>query len=314
MASQEATYKVKACWTPEFHKLFVSLCLEQLVAGNKPGTYLNKKGWKYVMDEFYKRTGIMYDKKQFKNHWDSTKEQWKVWNKLKSSTSEDVWDKTTQVVRQNDDWWNDYLQAHPEAAQFRYRGLPLADSLDTLFSDSSASLTTALTPSPNTMLIPSQNTMSNFDNTPAQTANATENNDAEDVVDLIPEAQMENKESPNISQAEFDTSVRRKRKNQDPERSIHGLKREMVARRIGHLCEAVESGSTVTSTLKERYSIKECVDVLNEMHEIPQGSELYMFALDLFVRKEYRELFIVLGTANLRLMWLKRQQRQFAAD
>lgn len=47
--------KIKAHWKPEFHKLFVTLCLDQVVAGNKPGTHLNKKGWKYVMDEFYEK-------------------------------------------------------------------------------------------------------------------------------------------------------------------------------------------------------------------------------------------------------------------
>uniref|UniRef100_A0A1D1Y5X1 Zinc finger CCCH domain-containing protein 43 n=1 Tax=Anthurium amnicola TaxID=1678845 RepID=A0A1D1Y5X1_9ARAE len=310
MASQETTPKVKACWTPEFHKLFVSLCLDQLTAGNKPGTYLNKKGWKYVMDEFYSRTGIMYDKKQFKNHWDSTKEQWKVWNKLKSSAGGEAWDKTTQMIRQNDEWWNDYLQGHPEAAQFRYRGLPLADLLDTVFLDNLASPTAALTPS--------QNTLSNCDAVPSQATNDMENDDAENALGLIPEPQTENKESPNISQADFDAPVHRKRKKQNTERSIRGLRRESTSMTVGrpfsHLCDAVESGSTVTSTLKERYSIKECVDVLNEMREIPQGSELYMFALDLFVKREYRELFIVLGTAHLRQIWLKRQQRQFVLD
>lgn len=337
MASQQSEIntcapKMKAQWTPEFHKLFVSLCLEQVVAGNKPGTHLNKKGWKNVMDGFYEKTGIRYDKKQFKNHWDSTKDQWKVWNKLKSNTIESGWDQNTQSVNMSDAWWVGYLQVlcfiisndlrvafcewtynefllpsqiHPEAAQFHYKGLPLADLLDTLFSGVSAvgAITRA----------PSQGSLPNVDMGPSQTTPRQENNP--ELPNLVLETHMRNQESTSFSQGEFDSEppLQRRKMNQDLPSPIHRRMRDLGSTKLDsqlhRFCEVVESRSTATSAPREEYTIKECIGLLNEMSEIQQGGELYMFALDVFLKKEYRELFIALGISNMRLVWLRRQQK-----
>ncbi|XP_008786303.1 L10-interacting MYB domain-containing protein-like [Phoenix dactylifera] len=297
--------KIKAHWKPEFHKLFVTLCLDQVVAGNKPGTHLNKKGWKYIMDEFYERTGIRYDKKQFKNHWDSMKDQWKIWSKLRRNIPEGGWDPNTQTINMSDEWWSNYLQMHPEAAQFRYKGLPLADLLDTLFSGGVVG--GAIT------LEHSQGIMSNVDaEGPSQPTSSPDNNYV--LHEAIPENQVRSQESPTLSQGEFENEplLQRRRMNQDPPISLCQRKRDLGSlkfdRQRYHPYEVMESRSTATSALREEYSIRECIHLLNEMSDIQQGSELYMFALDVFLKEEYRELFIALGLPKMRRAWLSRQQ------
>lgn len=56
------------------------------------------------------------------------------------------------------------------------------------------------------------------------------------------------------------------------------------------------------------YTIGECIERLDSMEEVEQGSDLYMFALDLFLRKEYREIFLQLKKSSLRISWLLRLQ------
>lgn len=83
-------------------------------------------------------------------------------------------------------------------------------------------------------------------------------------------------------------------------------------------CDAVASrngvsiqknASAVSSTEgKRNYSIGECIECLDRMEEIEQGSDLYMFALDVFLKQEYREIFLQLKTPNLRISWLQRLQ------
>ena len=84
------------------------------------------------------------------------------------------------------------------------------------------------------------------------------------------------------------------------------------------LCDAVASRNGVriqknaiagsSSESKRSYSIGECIECLDRMEEIEQGSDLYMFALDVFLKQEYREIFLQLKKPNLRISWLQRLQ------
>lgn len=65
----------------------------------------------------------------------------------------------------------------------------------------------------------------------------------------------------------------------------------------------VEIGSA-----KRMYCIGECIDSLDAMEEVEEGSELYLFALDQFLKREYREIFLELKKPSLRIAWLQRLQ------
>lgn len=66
--------------------------------------------------------------------------------------------------------------------------------------------------------------------------------------------------------------------------------------------------SPLASAKQCEYTIGECIERLDSMEEVEPGSDLYMFALDLFLRKEYREIFLQLKKASLRISWLLRLQ------
>ena len=84
------------------------------------------------------------------------------------------------------------------------------------------------------------------------------------------------------------------------------------------LCEAVEPRNGViiqknsmaipSKGGKLSYSIGECIECLDRTEEIEQGSDLYLFALDVFLKQEYREIFLQLKKPNLRVSWLQRLQ------
>lgn len=75
--------------------------------------------------------------------------------------------------------------------------------------------------------------------------------------------------------------------------------------------DAVESRSVITvqsAQCKQNYSIGECIECLDRMEEVEEGSELYLFALDIFLKKEYREIFLQLKKPSVRIAWLQRLQ------
>ncbi|KAF9612151.1 hypothetical protein IFM89_038339 [Coptis chinensis] len=129
--------QVRANWTPEWHKLFIDICLQQVRKGNRPKTHLNRQGWKELCKEFSRKTGVTYDKRQLKNHWDNTKDAWKAWHKLIFNIGA-VWDPITRKMNSSDDFWDDYLERNPSAARYRNQTLPHCQELDYIFGGTTA--------------------------------------------------------------------------------------------------------------------------------------------------------------------------------
>lgn len=102
--------------------------------------------------------------------------------------------------------------------------------------------------------------------------------------------------------------------------SLHAKEPEVASldEKTECLCDAVASRNgvsiqknAVAISLAEgerNYSIGECIECLDGMEEIEQGGDLYLFALDVFLKQEYREIFLQLKTPNLRISWLQRLQ------
>ncbi|KAL0003277.1 hypothetical protein SO802_017058 [Lithocarpus litseifolius] len=257
--SSSSPRKAKATWVPAMHKIFIDLCLEQTLQGNKPRTHFNREGWRNINESFQKKTGLSFDRIQLKNHWDVTKEHWKVWSKL-IGTGSMKWDPNTNKFGASEADWESYLQENPEAAQFRFKELELADKLETIFNE---------------ITVPG--------------------------------------ESKRASQ-------RKKYKYASKKSLLHNKEPDILKpdKKTEPLCDAVELRGAVmmqkrmemvpSTQGKPTYSIGECIDCLDVMEEVVQGSDLYLFALDIFLKKDYREVFLQLKKPSVRIAWLQRLQ------
>lgn len=76
--------------------------------------------------------------KQIKNHWDNTKAEWKVWNKLKEKETGLGWDYVKNTIAASDEWWDEYMQGVPDVAKFRDKGIEHLDLLNALFEGTTA--------------------------------------------------------------------------------------------------------------------------------------------------------------------------------
>ncbi|KAL5733104.1 hypothetical protein ACOSQ2_032796 [Xanthoceras sorbifolium] len=286
-ASERSTShsKPKATWTPGLHEIFVDLCIDETLKGNRPGTHFTKEGWRNIVESFQEKTGLKYDRIQLKNHWDLTKEQWKIWCKL-IDTSHMKWDPTTSKFSASEEDWENYIKANPEAAQFRYKELQSTGKLEIIFDG--VILNTG------DMDHPTQRRRLNDEMTMSQ----FHSND--------PDTMMLDRKS--------------RRLDDSPTTPFLHIDEQGTAKmdsKTEHLYD-VESGSAVTiqrsfitfqpTQGKLNYSIGECIECLDGMEEVEQGSSLYLFALDLFLKKEYREIFLQLKNPSVRMAWLRRQQ------
>ncbi|KDP27802.1 hypothetical protein JCGZ_18882 [Jatropha curcas] len=105
---------------------------------------------------------------------------------------------------------------------------------------------------------------------------------------------------------EFDIQVDMTKKLKLGRRQLEGLAK--LSQQINRLMATVES-SSVTSKRTDLpgCSIPEVLADLHSMPEIVKGSELHLFATDLFLSRAKREVYASLGESDVKLTWLKYQ-------
>ncbi|KAG2262678.1 hypothetical protein Bca52824_069757 [Brassica carinata] len=417
----------KAVWEAEYHRVFLDLCVEQTMLGNKPGTHFSKEGWRNILTSFQEQTGAMYDRMQLKNHWDTMSRQWKIWCRL-VQTGYMGWDPETNTFGASDEEWVYYLQENPDAGQYRLSVPQDLEKLEIIFAGSNnvelrdedevlgvrkrrrrgheeeeeeedednRSMCSSSNPqtkgywSPSThelfldllvqetlkgnrpdthfnkegwkTIFETINERTGLGYTRGQLKNhwdctrkawkiwcqlvgddrmkwdpetcsfgATEE-DWRNYIRENPRAgQFRHKEVPHadklsiifsgvIEPGETYTPPSRKKlllrdRSESPQfQEDEADYKEKPAKRLdvvklmsdgmlqeSPVCVEIESA-------KRMYCIGECIESLNAMKEVEEGSDLYMFALDQFLKREYREIFLELKKPSLKIAWLQRLQ------
>jgi len=77
---------------------------DEVLKGNRENTHLSKTGYKNVIQRFKDRTGIQYNKRQFKNKWDKLKGEYNVWKKLANKQTGIGWD-AGKNIEMPESWW-----------------------------------------------------------------------------------------------------------------------------------------------------------------------------------------------------------------
>ncbi|KAJ9181913.1 hypothetical protein P3X46_005956 [Hevea brasiliensis] len=113
---------------------------------------------------------------------------------------------------------------------------------------------------------------------------------------------------------ESDTQTDTSKKIKIGRAQLEGLAK--LSRQINRLVATVEGRSSVTS---KRTDLPGCSipEVLADLHSIPEivkGSELHLFATDLFLSRAKREVYVSLEESDVKLTWLKYQHAKCKVD
>ncbi|XP_010552866.1 PREDICTED: L10-interacting MYB domain-containing protein-like isoform X2 [Tarenaya hassleriana] len=296
--SKSSTPQPKGYWSPSTHELFLDLLVQETLKGNRPDSHLTKEGWKTILETINDKTGLGYTRAQLKNHWDCTRKSWKIWCQLVGISSL-KWDPDSRTFGATDEEWRSYLRVNPRASQFRNKQIPHPDKLAIIFH---GIIEPGAPYSPPRRKRKRSETLNFHDPTPLsilQTNEAAITSPDGDEIEIFPTIR------PRISIC-FQESRLREGVAIPIDREVNQNQRS----------EAVESRSNVhESPVSVRmasgepgYTIGECIECLDAMEEVEQGSDLYLFALDMFLKKEYREIFLQLRKPCLRVAWLQRLQ------
>ncbi|XP_062102680.1 L10-interacting MYB domain-containing protein-like [Humulus lupulus] len=279
--SQQQEQQNRARWTSYLTKILADLMVEQVYKGNRQNNSFGKKSWKYMCDDFYRKTGLKWDKEQLKNRYAVLRRQYAAVKTL-LDRGDFTWDESTGTIIASEKAWTEIIREHPDVEPLKASGCSIYKKLCTIFSESatnngkhdqSAEL--------------GERTRSNIGQTTPlclQQESSSESEETDDVVEIQDTGQ------PSTPR----TGVRKRgRKGID----------DAIAEAIFEMAAASKMRTTAIQQCNAtKYSVTKCIKLLDEMQGVDE--KLYLAALDMFNKPSSRETFMSL-TGDKRLTWLR---------
>ncbi|XP_052195661.1 L10-interacting MYB domain-containing protein-like [Diospyros lotus] len=280
---QQPEQQSRAKWTTPLTKILVDLMVEQVHKGNRQNHSFGKKAWNSISDDFCQKTSLKWDKEQLKNRYAVLKRQYGI-VKLLLDQSEFMWDEATGTILAEDEVWERVLKEHPDAETVRSSGCPIYRQLCTIFSE--------------------------------RGSNGLHNGSAEAEISLAEPLTMFKKEPTSESEDAADMEDEQDNLQSSAPSGVACRKRgrkgidDVIASAILEMAAASKLRTTAIQQYNDRFSITNCVRVLDEMQGVEE--QVYYTALDLFDNPNARETFLSLQVGK-RLAWLCSKCSAFAS-
>ncbi|KAG8378574.1 hypothetical protein BUALT_Bualt08G0151000 [Buddleja alternifolia] len=241
------------------------------------------------------------------NRWDSLKKEWGIWKRLLRGESGLGWNNEKGTIEATPDWWQRKIQEVPDAAKYREKGPILLEDQEMLFSDVVATGASAWTPSSG--ILPPHLLDELDESSDVQFHNFNDHvNEPNAETDATTNTQAESGPigGNRRGSAEFSTRIRGKK----IKKMSNGDK---IVRCLERMVGTLETDSSLSNSSKEhgqQYSIKDCLDILEEMSGIEEGDTMWMYATRLFLKPSVREMFLAIKKNETRLRWLQDQMER----
>ncbi|GAA0169319.1 hypothetical protein LIER_23836 [Lithospermum erythrorhizon] len=125
-----------AKWSDELRKIFADLAIMEIEKENRPSQSFSIVGWKNLVAGFNQQSGLNYDIRQLKNHWDRMKSEWKIFRQLMNKEIGIGWDPIKKSIDATEDWWESKIKENSDFKQFKNKDLSIVwFQYNAIFSD-----------------------------------------------------------------------------------------------------------------------------------------------------------------------------------
>lgn len=126
------TERSRTDWTAAMDQFFTGLLLDQREKGNKPDNSYTKEAWTEILTSFNAKFGPQHTKRVLRHRY---KKLFKHYTDITVLLKQDdfSWDAKEQKVVANDDVWDAYIKAHPQARSYRTKSMPNYKDLESVF-------------------------------------------------------------------------------------------------------------------------------------------------------------------------------------
>ncbi|KZO98396.1 hypothetical protein CALVIDRAFT_562302 [Calocera viscosa TUFC12733] len=292
-------------WSNAEQELLVDILLEEDRKGNSSENGFKTAVWHLVVQRLHSEYPQPAHLKKEKQHvyscWARLKDAWKVMDALKSQSGFG-WDESNQSVTADEEVWDMYLQAHPEAKQFRTKGFALYSKLAPLVSGRVATGKNVVTPGRTTQGSRKDSEPAEDEADEADNGGDDDNDEAvgddDDEVEVVEDARA-TRPSRKRAARQATGSTKRVRLS-----ATNGL--FAMAEAVKEMSSVMSSSDTGTDSSPNRH--KHAIQLLEDETEF--SDEEIVTAIDLFARnRALGDSYSAISRSSLRTRWLRKQLR-----
>lgn len=303
----------RAYWDVDTTKIFLNLCIDEKNKLNYNNKGLTKDGWHNLYANFRRQTGKKYGPKQLQNKFNTLKRQYKAWKKLKDKSGAG-WDQNTHTINCTPEWWKERiavttflpvhsrtvflelsswllltciyinLQENPDNKQFKGKALPHYDELYILFDSMDSDDGTMLCVGGIGDKTPSGGSEDNIDPMPEDNVACSDDNVGRSGVGRVGQRP--------VKEHVGDSPPPKKTKSM--EYYVERISESMMER----------SKNEKNALSREQDEVTEMLQ-LAEQDGVPNGSELYFKAAELFRSPARRAIYRSIAAAKNRIAWIQ---------
>ncbi|CAN6224074.1 unnamed protein product [Urochloa humidicola] len=269
----------KAVWDAYATRIFCQICMEETLAGNRPGTTLSSIGYKNLEENFFAITKRRYDHGKLKNKWDALKPQYNLWLDLKRAATGLGFNVVKGTITASDEWWEEKIAGNSKYRAFRKAPMENLDELEVMFQNINVTGFSSVIPGVKKIVAP------------IEVGDDSNENEEE-----RPPAHDEKREGKRKA-IDVDLSFTPKKKGRNP-----------MVKQVSRLIDVLS-----TSKGKNEQKVEE--DIIKLMEQVVnagaiEGSDEHFMATQLFVKLENRAVFRSIKTNEGKMGWLKRMYEE----